>query len=136
MGTQGVPHGNLSRVSPPRITPTVAFAPGSILHYGFPDVAHRRCDPKRKLQRLWLTGCAQVTSVYRAHRTRHVISKFNSCSRANLEWALIDTGGATSSRKQLQAYTSKMPGPIGTVRSQILNIIVRHHCFHIISISK
>src|SRR5438105_4626313 len=93
-------------------------------------------NSQRKLQQLWLIGCAQATSVYRAHRTRHVISKFNSCSRANLERALIDTGGATLSRKQLQAYTSKMPDPIGPARSQILNIIVHHHYFHIISISK
>src|SRR6266511_6243734 len=107
MGTQGVPHGNLSRVSPPRITPTAAFAPGSIPHLGFPDAAHRRCNPKRKLQRFWLTGCAQVTSVYRVHRTRHVISKFNSCSRANLERALIDTGEATPPKKQEGPYTSQ-----------------------------
>src|SRR5438105_12915969 len=93
-------------------------------------------NPQRKLQQLWLTGCAQVTSVYHAHRTRHVISKFNSCSRANLERALIDTGGATSSKKQATPYTCKMPSSIGPARSQILNIIVHHHYFHIISISK
>src|SRR6266508_4007573 len=42
-------------------------------------------------------------------------------SRDNLEWALIYTGGATPPRKQLQAYTSKMSGPIGPARSQLLN---------------
>src|SRR5438105_2742308 len=42
-------------------------------------------------------------------------------SRDNLEWALIDTGGATPPRKQLQAYTSKVSGPIGPARSQLLN---------------
>src|SRR5207253_2834352 len=34
------------------------------------------------------------------------------------ERALIDTGEATPSRKQLQAYTPKMSGPIGLARSQ------------------
>src|SRR6266540_4234658 len=34
------------------------------------------------------------------------------------ERALIDTGEATPSRKQLQAYTSKMSGPIGLARSK------------------
>src|SRR5438128_12029349 len=42
-------------------------------------------------------------------------------SRDNLERALIDTGGATPPRKQLQAYTSKVSGPIGPARSQLLN---------------
>src|SRR6266540_4085866 len=42
-------------------------------------------------------------------------------SRDNLEQALIDTGGATPPRKQLQAYTSKVSGPIGPTRSQLLN---------------
>src|SRR5438105_8978806 len=37
------------------------------------------------------------------------------------ERALIDTGEATPSRKQLQAYTPKMSGPIGLARSQFLN---------------
>ena len=45
--------------------PTVVLAPGSIPHLGYPDAANRRCNPRRKLQRLWFTGCAQVTSVYR-----------------------------------------------------------------------
>src|SRR5436190_11592979 len=39
------------------------------------------------------------------------------------ERALIDTGEATPSRKQLQAYTPKMSGPIGLARSQFLNFI-------------
>src|SRR5438105_7812677 len=40
------------------------------------------------------------------------------------ERALIDTGEATPSRKQLQAYTSKMSGPIGLARSQFLTFIL------------
>src|SRR5436853_6447747 len=40
------------------------------------------------------------------------------------ERALIDTGEATPSRKQLQAYTSKMSGPIGLARSKFLNFIL------------
>src|SRR5207237_245 len=51
------------------------------------------------------------------------------------ERALIDTGEATPSRKQLQAYTSKMSGPIGLTRSQILNIKFHHlYCISIGSI--
>src|SRR6266540_6775083 len=42
-------------------------------------------------------------------------------SRDNLKRALIDTGEATPPRKQLQAYTSKVSGPIGPARSQLLN---------------
>jgi len=49
---------------------------------------------------------------------------FNSWSRACNERALIDTCEATSSRKQLPAYTSEMPGPIGLARSQFLNFIL------------
>src|SRR6266540_7554975 len=48
-----------------------------------------------------------------------------------LERALIDTGEATPSRKQLQAYTSKMSGPIGLARSQFLNF---HHIIIIVII--
>src|SRR5438128_639103 len=114
MGTHGVPHGNLSRVTPPRITPTTTFAPGSIPHLGFPDVAPGVLNPRRKLQRLWFTGCVQVTSVYRVHRTRHVISEFNSCSRDNLERALIDTGEATPPRKQAEPYTFWCRVPLGS----------------------
>src|SRR5438105_11824951 len=40
------------------------------------------------------------------------------------ERALIDTGEATPSRKQLQVYTPKMSGPIGLARSQFLNFIL------------
>src|SRR6266542_5580297 len=42
----------------------------------------------------------------------------------SLERALIDTGEATPSRKQLQAYTPKMSGPIGLARSQFLTFIL------------
>src|SRR5438128_146301 len=38
------------------------------------------------------------------------------------ERALIDTGDATPSRKQLQAYTPKMSGPIGLARSQFFKV--------------
>src|SRR6266540_3295768 len=38
------------------------------------------------------------------------------------ERALIDTGDATPSRKQLQAYTPKMSGPIGLARSQFFKL--------------
>src|SRR5438128_9447778 len=48
-----------------------------------------------------------------------------------LERALIDSGEATPSRKQLQAYTSKMSGPIGLARSQFFKLPSYHyHCHH------
>src|SRR6266540_426066 len=45
------------------------------------------------------------------------------------ERALIDTGEAMPSRKQLQAYTPKMSGPIGLARSQFLISIFHHHYY-------
>ena len=49
----------------------------------------------------------------------------------SLERALIDTGEATPSRKQLQAYTFKMSGPIGLARSQVLIIPGSSSLLHI-----
>ncbi len=129
MGTQGVPHGNLSRVSPPRITPTVVFAPGSIPHLGYPDAANRRCNPRRKLQRFWFTGCAQVTSVYRP--IGHDMWLVNSIAvqGTNLERALNNIGEATTPgegahRRTLPCAGSYWARPVSNFNIRTIIIII------------
>src|SRR6266498_2475072 len=77
---------------------------------------------KRRLQQLRFFRCLRVTSVYRAHKTRHVTSTIQKLIKGMQRTGLNRHRQGYATKEAGNALHFPVSGPIGLARSQVFNI--------------